>query len=91
MDCTPVKRRGQAGLSNPKGGTNVVDDRRGTDNSVAVGAGKQLHHGWVYPYFARRSAHCVRGRSLPEMMTLFTCWGQRRQSPRESGVYEETL
>jgi hypothetical protein len=34
-----------------KGGAYVVDDRCGTDNSVAAGAGEQLYDGRVYPYF----------------------------------------
>ena len=40
------------GPSNPEGGPNAVDNRRGTDNSVAPGVGEQLHDGWVHPYFA---------------------------------------
>jgi hypothetical protein len=30
-----------------------VDDRCDTDSSLGVGAGQQLHHGRVHPYFAR--------------------------------------
>lgn len=51
MDCRTDERMGIR-LSNPEGGSYVVDNRCGTDNSVAAGVGKQLHDGWVYPYFA---------------------------------------
>jgi hypothetical protein len=40
-----------------KGGPYVVDNRGGTDNSVAAGAGEQLYDGWVHPYFDR-DRHC---------------------------------
>lgn len=44
--------------SKQEGGQNVVDDSRNTDSFVATGAGEQLHHGWVHPYFDRDSDCC---------------------------------
>ncbi len=47
-----------------------MDDLCDTPNTLAVGAGKQLHDGRIHPYIARRSSHCAGGRPLSERMTL---------------------
>ena len=37
-----------------------MDNRCGTDRSMAAGVGEQLHHGWVHPYFAGdRDRSCI--------------------------------
>ena len=51
-------------LSNPEGGSHVVDNSCNTAGSVAAGVGEQLHHGRVHPYFARARNCSVRDQSL---------------------------
>ncbi len=58
------------GLSNPKGGPNVMDDRCGTVNSVAVGVGEQLHDGRIHPYFAGDRNRCGVGQDHPGKKTF---------------------
>ena len=56
-------------LSNPEGGSHVVDNSCNTAGSVAAGVGEQLHHGWVHPYFAHFSSHRADSRLISETMT----------------------
>ena len=56
-------------LSNPEGGSHVVDNSCNTAGSVAAGVGEQLHHGRVHPYFACVSSHRADSRLISETMT----------------------
>jgi len=47
-----------------KGGNYDLDDLCDTRDTLAVGVGKQLHDGWVHPYFTRCSSHCAGARPL---------------------------
>ena len=67
----------QPDLSNPEGGSNVVDNRSNTAGSVAAGVGEQLHHGRVHPYFAHFSSHRADSRLISETMTLCTRSGKQ--------------
>ena len=58
------------GLRKPKGGSYVVDNRCGTDSSMGARAGEQLHHGWVYPYFARAGNCSDRAQRHPGTKSL---------------------
>ncbi len=47
MGCQHVAPHG-GGNELCKGGSHVVDNCRGADNSVALGYGEQLHHGRIH-------------------------------------------
>ena len=47
-----------------KGDSYDLDDLCNTRDTLGVRVGKQLHDGWVHPYFARPSSHCAGGRPL---------------------------
>ena len=46
-----------------------MDDLCNTFDTLGPGVGKQLYDGWVYPYFACRSSHCVGTRPIEKGMT----------------------
>jgi hypothetical protein len=46
-----------------------LDDLCDTRDTMAVGAGEQLHDGRIHSYFARRSSHCAGTGPLSEAMT----------------------
>jgi len=67
-----------------------LDDLCDTRNTLAVGVGKQLHDGRVYPYFARRSSHSAGSRPLSETITYLPD-GAKKQSEQQGGMNKETL
>ena len=63
-----------------KGGYYDLDDFCDTRDTLAVGAGDQLHDGRAHSYFACHRGYCA-GAGLPsEAMTLFSFWGREKRT-----------